>query len=333
MISCTEFIPAYSELFKYIDQKNGRQAVYDFWKDLFQPENSPLNHLIPKYGKLGGCWENWYVVFTEEACDNTMLNNEEEGYQACCMHHCPSKGRFKKLGYMEPFDEYCKHCDSYEIVLGKYDTKTQMDYRGNEDAKCRSIIWDPDKFKGDVQATLDMMYQCELEGCKFPDHPEQCPMNRPGTRVLHTDSADYKYLHRDFHNSMALGLQYIAEHYGEEGLREYLTQFVLAFHKPLLAKAKETGLAAIAEYFNWLYTEEEAPDALEMSVMEDSVDVTIHYCPAVKHLKSRNRLVHESFASGTTVVYDVIAKECGLSFEMISYDQDTGAAKFRFFKK
>ena len=67
--------------------------------------------------------------------------------------------------------------------------------------------------------------------------------------------------------------------------------------------------------------------------MEDSVDVTIHYCPAVKHLKSRNRLVHESFASGTTVVYDVIAKECGLGFEMISYDQDTGAAKFRFFKK
>ena len=333
MISCTEFIPAYSELFKYIDETSGRQAVYDFWKSLFQPENSPLNHLIPKYGKLRGCWENWYVVFTEEACDNTMLYNEDEGYQACCMHHCPSKGRFKKLGYMEPFDEYCKHCDSYEIVLNKYGAETRMDYRGNEDAKCRSMIWDPDKFKGDVNETLDKMYACELEGCKFPDHPEECPMNKPGTMVLHTTSDAYKYLHMDFHNSMALGLQYIAEQYGQEGLREYLTQFVQAFHKPLLEKAKETGLAAIAEYFHWLYTEEEAPDALDMQVSEDAVDVTILYCPAVKHLKSKNRLVHESFASGTTIVYDVIAKECGLGFEMISYDHDTGAAKFRFFMK
>lgn len=332
MISCTEFIPAYSELFKYIDQKSGRQAVYTFWKDLFQPENSPLNHLIPKYGKMGGCWENWYVVFTEEACDNTMLNNEAEGYQACCMHHCPSKGRFKKLGYMEPFDEYCKHCDSYEIVLGKYDTKTQMDYRGNEEAKCRSIIYDPDKFKEDPQKILDKMYQCELEGCKFPEHPELCPMNHPGTKVLHTTSDAYKYLHKDFHNSMALGLDYIAQHYGEEGLREYLTQFTLAFHKPLLAKAKQSGLAAIAEYLNWLYTEEEAADALEMQVTDNAVDVTVHYCPAVKHLQLKNRQVPACFDRATSVVYEVIAQQSGLGFEMLAYDHPTGAAQFRFFK-
>jgi len=333
MISCTEFIPAYSELFKFIDEANGRQAVYDFWNSLFQPENSPLNHLIPKYGKMGGCWENWYVVFTEEACDNTMLNNEEAGYQACCMHHCPSKGRFKKLGYMEPFDEYCKHCDSYQIVFDKYGIKNLMDYRGNEEAKCRSITWDPEKFKEDPQEVLDRMYQCELEGCKFPDHPELCPMNRPGTKNLHTTSEAYKYLHMDFHNSMALGLEYIAQHYGQEGLRAYLKQFALAFHKPLFAKIQESGLAAIAEYFDWLYTTEEAPDALKMAVSGDAVDITIHYCPAVKHLKSRNRDVYESFGSGTTILYDVIAEISGLGFELFSYDHATGAAKFRFFTK
>ena len=90
MISCTEFIPAYSELFKYIDETSGRQAVYDFWKDLFKPENHPLNHLIPKFGKLRACWENWYVVFTEEACDNTMLYNEEEGSFEHLAQHYPT---------------------------------------------------------------------------------------------------------------------------------------------------------------------------------------------------------------------------------------------------
>ena len=43
------------------------------------------------------------MVYTEEACDNTMLYNEEEGWMVGCMHHCPSKGRFKKLGYMEGY--------------------------------------------------------------------------------------------------------------------------------------------------------------------------------------------------------------------------------------
>ena len=47
MISCTEFIPAYSELFKFIDRKSGRQAVYDYWNWRFQPEHSHLyQHLV-----------------------------------------------------------------------------------------------------------------------------------------------------------------------------------------------------------------------------------------------------------------------------------------------
>lgn len=333
MISCTEFIPAYSEFFKYIDQKSGRQAVYDFWDALFQPGNSPLDGLIAKYGKLRGCWENWYVVYTEEACDNTMLYNEEEGWMVGCMHHCPSKGRFQKVDYMEPFDEYCKHCDGYDIVFKKRGVGHVMDYRGNECAKCREVMFDPDKFKGDPQEILDTMYKCEMEGCKFGKDPSKCPMNRPGTKTLHTTSDAYKYLHRDFHNSMAMGMEYIAKHYGDEGLKAYLTQFTLAFHKPLLAKIKETGLAAIAEYLNWLYTEEEAEDALETAVTDDAVDVTIRYCPAVKHLLSRGYVPKESFERGTSVVYAVIAEESGLGFEMLSYDHDTGAASFRFFKK
>lgn len=332
MISCTEFIPAYSEFFKYIDYKSGRQAVYDFWDALFQPENSPLDALITQYGRLRGCWKNWYVVYTEEACDNTMLCNEEEGWMVGCMHHCPSKGRFQKLGYMEPFEEYCKHCDGYDIVFRKHGVGHVMDYRGNECAKCREVIFDPDTFKGDPQQILDIMYQCEMEGCKFGDDPGKCPMNRPGTRILHTTSDAYKYLHPDFHCSMAICLHYGYEQYGEAGLREYLTQFTLAFHKPLIEKARKTGLAAVGEYLTWLYNVEEAPEALELTETEDTLDVSVRFCPAVRHLNAREVEIHESFGMATSVVYDVIAKESGLTFEMGSYEQKTGAATFRFRK-
>lgn len=131
---------------------------------------------------------------------------------------------------------------------------------------------------------------------------------------------------------MALCLKYAYEHYGEDGLREYLERFALIFHKPLIEKVKEQGIAVIADYLKWLYTEEEALDALELKMCEKALDVTVRYCPGVKHLKLREFVPHESYERGTSVVYGAIAKECGLEFEMISYDHDTGAAHFRFRK-
>ena len=333
MISCTEFIPAYSELFKFIDQNSGRQAVYDFWNWLFQPEKSPLNDLLAEYGMLG-LWKNWYVVYTEEACDNTMIQNLREGWHASCMHSCPSKGRFAKLGYMEPFDEYCKHCECYDITFKKYGIQSVGDSRGEDRASCRGIKFDPKVFKGDAKAMVESMYQCEMNGgCKIGIDDTQCPLYRPDNMVLRTTAEDYKYLHPGFHRSMALGASFVMKHYGMDGLKEYLTQFTRAFHVPLLKAIQEKGLSAIAEYMQWLYDIEEAPDALKMEQTDKDLLITIHYCPAVKFLKNEDFPLDESFACCTSMVYDALAEASGLGFEMIRYDHDTGAAQFRFFVK
>jgi len=34
MISCTEFILAYNELFKFLEERHGKEAVIDFWKGI-----------------------------------------------------------------------------------------------------------------------------------------------------------------------------------------------------------------------------------------------------------------------------------------------------------
>lgn len=34
MISCTEFIPAYSYFFKFLEEKGGHEAVMSFWEYL-----------------------------------------------------------------------------------------------------------------------------------------------------------------------------------------------------------------------------------------------------------------------------------------------------------
>ena len=52
MISCTEFIPCYSELFTYLEEKSGRDEVDRFWKYLFEPDGKgiPLVNYVKKEG-------------------------------------------------------------------------------------------------------------------------------------------------------------------------------------------------------------------------------------------------------------------------------------------
>lgn len=330
MISCTEFIPAYSELFKFIDKKSGRQAVYDYWNWLFQPEKSPLNEHLDRAG-IRGCWDYWTVIHIEEACDNTQVFNEKDGWHISCMHSCPSKGRFDKLGYMEPFDEYCKHCDGYEWSLKKHGLVQYNDYRGAEKACCRTLIIDPTKFPGDPEEMVEKMFECEMNGCTADT--TGCPFASENTIQQTTTSEGYKYLHPEFHVSMDRGAGFVMDNYGKEGLQEYLTQFALAFHVPLLKNIQEKGISAIADYLTWLYDTEEAPDALRMVQTEDELAVTVHYCPAVKYMKGRGYTPSACYEYCTSMVYGALAEAAGLGFEMILYNHNTGAAQFRFYKK
>lgn len=51
--------------------------------------------------------------------------------------------------------------------------------------------------------------------------------------VMERKASDNKYLHKDFHNIMNLGIEYIHEKYGEESVREYLIQFASSYYAPL----------------------------------------------------------------------------------------------------
>ena len=50
MISCTEFIPSYSELFSYLDKHFGKSEVEKFWTYLFEPHGKgiPLINFLKK---------------------------------------------------------------------------------------------------------------------------------------------------------------------------------------------------------------------------------------------------------------------------------------------
>ena len=140
MISCTEFIPAYSELFKFLHNKGGKEAVIKFWESLSDAFLDNLRQLATKKG-LQGCFEYWSHTLTEEAADFKMTLDEEKGLFEIHMRNCPSKGRLLEMKHIEPYKSYCEHCDTlYRRVLEPLGFGYEIDLSNCDNAACTLIV-------------------------------------------------------------------------------------------------------------------------------------------------------------------------------------------------
>jgi hypothetical protein len=140
MISCTEFIPAYSELFKYLERRGGREAVVGFWNYLSDNFLGNLKDLVVEHG-LRGCWLYWSHTLNEEAADFAMALDEDAGEFRILMHHCPSKGRLLSLKHIEPYHDYCGHCDVlYRRVLEPLGYECTCDLSACDQARCEFVV-------------------------------------------------------------------------------------------------------------------------------------------------------------------------------------------------
>lgn len=136
MISCTDFVPAYSELFKFLYKKGGEEAVNDFWCYLSDEFLGNLRELVKEHG-IKGCWLYWSHTLNEEAADFTMELDEEAGKFSIDMHYCPSKGRLLQCKHIEPYSNYCGHClILYRRVLEPLGIEESGDISKCDEAKC-----------------------------------------------------------------------------------------------------------------------------------------------------------------------------------------------------
>ena len=309
MISCTEFILAYNELFAFLDSRYGRAEVDRLWDFLFKPTGKgiPLVNFVRKDG-VKGCVDYWTGTLTEEASDVTFVYNLEEGWFKATMHHCPSKGRlleYKESLGIEPYPHYCDHCDCYRAALEEGGLTWIWDHINVDKAACCWTIWDTKKFKG-------IMHRDE------------------NTVVQEFHSAEHEYFHPDFHSSMNMGIEYLGAQHGEAAVRDYLVTFTRNVYKPVLEQLQEEPFGALAEKIRSTYAAEKAEDALVLVESGNALTVKVAYCPAVKHLRATGREVTQWFAMSTTVVMETLAEAGGLTFTMEHYDPQTGAAQYRF---
>ena len=140
MVSCTEFMPLYSELFKYLETKGGKEEVIKYWNYISDEfVDASLGEEIRKHG-LKGCWNYWNKSLNEEACEFSMTYDEEKNFFEIDMKGCPSRGMINKLTYMDPYMDYCGHCDVlYSRVAKKYGIEIKGEFDNIDKACCRFV--------------------------------------------------------------------------------------------------------------------------------------------------------------------------------------------------
>jgi hypothetical protein len=140
VISCTEFIPAYSELFKFLEARGGVGAVEDFWEYLSDTFLGNLRSAVLQHG-LRGCWIYWSHTLNEEAADFSMELDEERGQFRIVMHRCPSMGQLLEFEHVEPYHDYCRHCDVlYRRVLEPLGYEYAIDLSRCKEAQCALTV-------------------------------------------------------------------------------------------------------------------------------------------------------------------------------------------------
>ena len=149
--------------------------------------------------------------------------------------------------------------------------------------------------------------------------------------VMDRHAVDNKYLHRDFHVSADTGLAYVGKHWGDAGVKEYLERFARAWYSPLAAEVKKKGFVALREHIEKIYQIEEAPEVLHFTLKEGELRVSMDHCPGIAYMRSIGYEPSPWYVELTSTVNRVIAEMCDLGFEMISYDNETGQASYRFF--
>lgn len=160
MISCTEFIPSYSELFSFIHKRDGYDGVTDFWKIISDKYvEQRLGNEVAQNG-IEGCFNYWSQTLNEEAADFTMNLNKKEGYFEIIMHECPSKKRLVSYDQVNPYPYYCFHCDLlYRRVLEKFDFLYFYDIPKGLEYNCKMRVIDPNVASTDFIEETRRLYR------------------------------------------------------------------------------------------------------------------------------------------------------------------------------
>jgi len=140
--------------------------------------------------------------------------------------------------------------------------------------------------------------------------------------VIDVRASQNTYLHKDFHIAMNTAIEYLSVKYGEDAVKDYLTEFARSFYAPLIRDINARGLIAMKEHYERIYSIEN--QAIEIEFNEDELSIYIPACPAVTHIMAVRGKISPLFVETTRTVNEAICECTSYSYDLVEYDSKTG---------
>ena len=149
--------------------------------------------------------------------------------------------------------------------------------------------------------------------------------------VMTRKASDNKYLHRDFHITLNILLEYIEKQFGKEAVIQYLAQYAKTYYQPLHEQLIAGNMAALLDYLMQIYQKEEW--SVRIHTSENIIELQQDACPGMSHIKASGNLPYSYYVETYRIVYETLCEDTPFHYELQHFDPETGACAQLFTKK
>ena len=120
----------------------------------------------------------------------------------------------------------------------------------------------------------------------------------------------------DFYFAINATFRFVLKRFGMQGLRDYWADMGRDYFAPVAAQWRQGAGRAVATYWRDFFRAE--PEAV-VTVTEHTnrVEVEVHVCPAIRHLRANQREIVPSFCQHCFYVGDAMAGQAGMALRVL----------------
>jgi hypothetical protein len=152
-----------------------------------------------------------------------------------------------------------------------------------------------------------------------------------GKKIMVRKASDNKYLHRDFHLSQNILMDYICRNFGKDALTAYLEQFAGAYLQPVKQKLEAGDLNALLDYFTEIYQKEEWP--VKITCGGDYLEIVQEACPGISYIREKGGKPCPNYRETYNTIYKTLCRDTPFEYVLQYFNDATGACKQIFNKK
>lgn len=139
-------------------------------------------------------------------------------------------------------------------------------------------------------------------------------MNKPITSDLpYTDTKPQGS--PDFYYAINATFRFLLHRVGHDGWRRYLEEMGRGYYDPVNRLWRQGGLNAVARYWKAFFAAEPGAE-VEVVEQPDRVEVRVHECPAIKHLREGGREIVREYCQHCYVLGAARAEAAGLTMRL-----------------